>query len=186
MKKKDDIGLIIKQALEDKKISAPDATWSRITDTLDKKKKRRRRYFLLLIPVGLVILGSLFFSNRWAEKNDLKENETQIQYTDEKNQPQNTDSSTTRSNQGITNELQNDQDIVKQKQQSLDILSDSKQNKKQATSNIDSFTESNQVYYYYRSSDSSNVVSQNKKLIDSLVNAQNATMKVKDSINQIP
>lgn len=192
MENSNDIGKKIAQRLKGAEFTPDNAVWDKIEATLDRKK-RRKRFFLFYTLGALGLLALLIgFSNKFDNDEKPSEQEKPIMTATDtenhdginKNKDSNVDTS---ENSVISEEISSEEDLKNRIEDSEKEIPQKKLSRKvKAGEVLDSFSQSSTTYYYFRSEDNREVITEDKEVIDSLMNAVDKdiqkNMKRKDSI----
>ncbi|MEP2936841.1 MAG: hypothetical protein ABJM06_00505 [Gilvibacter sp.] len=184
MKKKEDIAAIIKQKLNQLQATSAEPSWESVVGTLKRRKKRRLLFWWTGSVLSLLLIALFIGQFNNSESSSPVDTQTTEQTNTKgsnQNESPNNDvlKETTFTDDSIQQELDESQD-------NLDITSNPNSiNKTNKTKQV-SVTEFDSVdlmegaevkttYYYYRDSDNTEVITKNKSVLDSLLNANNAS-----------
>ena len=194
MKKKEDIANIIKQKLEGMHPQTSAPNWDAVMNTLDRRKRFRQGMWLLGSVLSIALIA-LFIQNFATDSSkNQSENGTQVQAAS--NSPNSADGGINdNTNNTTANELfaSDDEQLVSDAK-AKELQNDKTKNNNESNTPIKqvSVTEFDSVdpmqdaqvkttYYYYRDSDKTEVITKNKKVLDSLLE-RSASQISKDSI----
>jgi len=199
MEHKEDIGSLIEKKLNSAAKSPDDALWNKINESLEEKRKRKAFIFwitsgsILFVAVLYLILTSTFInnSNTSTEITDTFDSKNNKEVTNSENT---LGSKTVLKNDSIKfkteNIINNTKETTNNETNKQLTAKEKEQNIKRAVNLFDTIEENAVVKttYYYSNSDSLNIKTTDKRIIDSLINVGNkpvkkeALIKYKDSI----
>jgi len=194
MKKKEDIANIIKQKLEGMHPETSAPNWDAVMNTLDRRKRFRQGMWLLGSVLSIALIA-LFIQN-FATDSSINQSENGTQVQAASNAPNSEDGGINdNANSTTANEFfaSDDEQLVSDAK-AKELQNDKAKNNNESNTPIKqvSVTEFDSVdpmqgaqvkttYYYYRDSDKTEVITKNKKVLDSLLE-RSASRISKDSI----